>query len=489
MRITNAMMINNTLNNINKNKGQMDKLNTQLSTQKKIQRPSEDPITAIRSLRYRSTLSEVEQYLDRNIPDARSWLEITDDALENTESLVEDIVYYCQQGSNGINDTANRATIVETLSQYRNQIYADANADVAGRTIFTGYKTDSTLTYTEDEPLTSFSITQNLTAEEIDRFSMVTNSVDVTGINATNIPVSVAGYNTPNYESVYRLRLGYSDLETTNISIDIGGVAVNPADIQTRLSTASNAYTPGADEICYVYDTGELIFGSNMYNSAVTGNTIDVTYTKTGFLKNELRPENYFDCTDITDPLNTVSYTKATQDINYTVNFNQTLKVNTEGKEVFTHDMTRDIDDLSEAVSNVKDIEDKIVKLQELLETQTSGTAQYNSLVSLIELSNVELDYAKENMQQMFEKTITKFQEHQERVSLKKSDNGARSKRLDLNEERLKSQATSVTKLKTANEDVDLTAVAVEISEAENIYDASLAAAAKVVQKTLLDFI
>ena len=489
MRITNAMMINNTLNNINKNKGQMDKLNTQLSTQKKIQRPSEDPITAIRSLRYRSTLSEVEQYLDRNIPDARSWLEITDDALENTESLVEDIVYYCQQGSNGINDTANRATIVETLSQYRNQIYADANADVAGRTIFTGYKTDSTLTYTEDEPLTSFSITQNLTAEEIDRFSMVTNSVDVTGINVTNIPVSVAGYNTPNYESVYRLRLGYSDLETTNFSIDIGGVAVNPADIQTRLSTASNAYTPGADEICYVYDTGELIFGSNMYNSAVTGNTIDVTYTKTGFLKNELKPENYFDCTDITDPLNTVVYTKASQDINYTVNFNQTLKVNTEGKEVFTHDMTRDIDDLSESVSNVKDIEDKIVKLQELLETQTSGTAQYNSLVSLIELSNVELDYAKENMQQMFEKTITKFQEHQERVSLKKSDNGARSKRLDLNEERLKSQATSVTKLKTANEDVDLTAVAVEISEAENIYDASLAAAAKVVQKTLLDFI
>lgn len=489
MRITNAMMINNTLNNINKNKAQMDKLNTQLSTQKKIQRPSEDPITAIRSLRYRSTLSEVEQYLDRNIPDARSWLSITDDALENTEGLVEDIVYYCQQGSNGINDTSNRATLVETLGQYRDQIYADANADVAGRTIFTGFKTDSTLTYTADEPATAFSITQDFTAEDIKNFNMVTNSVDTSAINATNIPVSVVGVGTPNYESIHRLRLGYDNLETTNMNIEVGGVAVPAANIQTRLSSASNAYTPGANEICYLSDTGELIFGTNMFANAVTANDISVTYEKSGFLKGELKPENYFNCTDITDPLNPVVYTANQQDINYTVNFNQTLKVNTEGKDVFTHDMTRDIVDLSVAVTKVKDVEDKITKLKELLATQTEGTPQHNALSSLIDLSDVELDYAKENMQLMFEKTITKFQDHQERVSLMKSDNGARTKRLDLNEERLKSQATTVTALKTKNENVDLTAVAVEISEAENIYDASLAAAAKVVQKTLLDFI
>ena len=206
-------------------------------------------------------------------------------------------------------------------------------------------------------------------------------------------------------------------------------------------------------------------------------------------MKGELKPENYFDCTDITDPANPVVYTYNQQDINYTVNFNQTLKINTEGKDVFTHDMTRDVDDLSNAVKGVQDIEDKITKLEGLLATQTTGSAEYEALETLIELSTVELDYAKENMQQMFEKTITLFQNHQERVSLEKSDNGARMKRLDLNEERLKAQGTTVTTLKTTNEDVDLTAVAVEIAEAENIYDASLAAAAKVVQKTLLDFI
>ena len=44
MRITNGILINNSLNNINNNKTNMDTLNTQLASEKKIQRPSDDPI-------------------------------------------------------------------------------------------------------------------------------------------------------------------------------------------------------------------------------------------------------------------------------------------------------------------------------------------------------------------------------------------------------------------------------------------------------------
>ena len=51
MRITNTMMINNSLANIAVNKNQLSTLDTQMSTKKKINRPSEDPIIAIRALR------------------------------------------------------------------------------------------------------------------------------------------------------------------------------------------------------------------------------------------------------------------------------------------------------------------------------------------------------------------------------------------------------------------------------------------------------
>ena len=59
-------MQNNSLYNINNNKLLQDKLSTQMSTQKKITRPSDDPVIAIRALRLRTNVSELTQfYRDR----------------------------------------------------------------------------------------------------------------------------------------------------------------------------------------------------------------------------------------------------------------------------------------------------------------------------------------------------------------------------------------------------------------------------------------
>ena len=75
MRITNNMMLHNTSMNINGNKGNVLDLNSQMTSQKKIQRPSDNPVIAIRSLRLRTSLSKINQYYDKNIPDVETWLE------------------------------------------------------------------------------------------------------------------------------------------------------------------------------------------------------------------------------------------------------------------------------------------------------------------------------------------------------------------------------------------------------------------------------
>lgn len=48
MRVTNNMITSNTKSNINANKVLVDKYNTQMTTQKKINKPSDDPVIAIR---------------------------------------------------------------------------------------------------------------------------------------------------------------------------------------------------------------------------------------------------------------------------------------------------------------------------------------------------------------------------------------------------------------------------------------------------------
>ena len=90
MRITNKIVQNNSLYNININKTNEDTLNTMTSTGKKITRPSDDPVVAIRALRLRSNVAQLSQYYEKNAKDASSWLQVTEDALSTVTSVLTD---------------------------------------------------------------------------------------------------------------------------------------------------------------------------------------------------------------------------------------------------------------------------------------------------------------------------------------------------------------------------------------------------------------
>ena len=61
--------------------------------------------------------------------------------------------------------------------------------------------------------------------------------------------------------------------------------------------------------------------------------------------------------------------------------------------------------------------------------------------------------------------------------------------RLNLTKSMLTEQKTNFQNLKSQNEDIDLEEVIVGYSSAQLVYNASLTAASKVVQQTLLDFL
>ena len=100
MRITNKIMQNNSLYNINNNKILQDRLSTQMSTQKAITRPSDDPVVAIRALRLRSSVSELTQYYKKNAPDAQSWIEVTGKGLSTVTDILTDMNKQANKGAN-----------------------------------------------------------------------------------------------------------------------------------------------------------------------------------------------------------------------------------------------------------------------------------------------------------------------------------------------------------------------------------------------------
>ena len=147
MRITNTMMTNNTMRNVNKSKNTLYTAEEQMSSQKRISKPSDDPIIAIRALSLRTSLSEVTQYLKKNVPDAESWIKLTETSLDNVNRYLSDIYEYCNQGSSDSFTTTNRQALMQSINQLKDSIYSEGNADYSGRYIFTGYRTDDSLTF------------------------------------------------------------------------------------------------------------------------------------------------------------------------------------------------------------------------------------------------------------------------------------------------------------------------------------------------------
>ena len=99
------------------------------------------------------------------------------------------------------------------------------------------------------------------------------------------------------------------------------------------------------------------------------------------------------------------------------------------------------------------------------------------------------LTYAKDKEQKLFEKGISTFQKHLDDASLCITDCGTRSSKLALIKNRMENQKTTFDTLKSENEDVDITEVAIHLNSAELTYNAALMATGKVTQSTLLNYI
>ena len=87
MRITNNMIVNSYLTSFNSALERQNKLQEQLSDGKAIHRPSDDPVRAVRSLKYNTNLAENVQF-DQNVKDATSWMGTTDSAISEMNSIM-----------------------------------------------------------------------------------------------------------------------------------------------------------------------------------------------------------------------------------------------------------------------------------------------------------------------------------------------------------------------------------------------------------------
>jgi len=142
MRVTNNMMINNFLINLNKNTERMDRFQRILASGKLIQYPSDDPVGTVTVMKLKKDVSSIDQY-QKNVDDANSWLELTDTSLSNITDILNRIRELAVQGSNGTNSPSDTQAIASELVQLKEQLVNIGNTRYSDRFIFGGMNTTS----------------------------------------------------------------------------------------------------------------------------------------------------------------------------------------------------------------------------------------------------------------------------------------------------------------------------------------------------------
>lgn len=141
MRVTNRMMNNTLLLNLNRGLARLERINNQLGTKKKINRPSDDPVKTGVILRTSTSIRETEQYI-RNLDAAVSWLDAADVILQDVVSVIHRAKELAVAGASTHLDETARQALADEIAQLHDNLLQLANSTHGGRYLFAGQHTD-----------------------------------------------------------------------------------------------------------------------------------------------------------------------------------------------------------------------------------------------------------------------------------------------------------------------------------------------------------
>ncbi|WP_394188501.1 flagellar hook-associated protein FlgL [Paenisporosarcina quisquiliarum] len=144
MRVTQSMLSGNMLRNLSNSYTKMGELQNQITTGKKVNRPSDDPVVAMKGIALRSSLEKVEQF-QRNLGEVHNLLDSSDDALDKVGSAMQRVNELMVQASSDTTTNDDREKIESEISQIRTHIQNISNTKVGNKYIFSGTKTTTPL--------------------------------------------------------------------------------------------------------------------------------------------------------------------------------------------------------------------------------------------------------------------------------------------------------------------------------------------------------
>lgn len=116
-------------------------LQEKVSTGKSINRPSDDPLGLVQSHNYKTGIARSDMYI-RNMDDAKAWMDTTENVMNSAMDTVQNIRALTVKLADEINYTTDdRDRLTAIVNTALDELVAKSNTRLAGRFIFSGYRT------------------------------------------------------------------------------------------------------------------------------------------------------------------------------------------------------------------------------------------------------------------------------------------------------------------------------------------------------------
>jgi flagellar hook-associated protein 3 FlgL len=184
MRITDSFRYRTVIQNLNVSRERMTKLQEQLASGKRINRPSDDPEAMANAMRLKTTLDSNEQF-QTNISDATTQLTAQEEALDQVYEVLVNLKEIALEGAS--DSITVRGSLAQQLDLMLKNVLEIANTKYNGKYIFGG-----TETLSQPFTLNENVLSHNLDDKVVDyrgNYGQVNRQIN----EETSIPVNLHG--------------------------------------------------------------------------------------------------------------------------------------------------------------------------------------------------------------------------------------------------------------------------------------------------------
>lgn len=143
-RISNNYIRNNFMHNVNRQQTNLEEVNRQIASQKKLSLPEDDPVAVAELMFQRSRMNDIERY-ERNIDFSKGRLDLMESKMGEVNNLLHRARELAIQGANGIYTKEETQKMGAEVNQILEQVVQLANSKYKGQSLFGG-------THSQEEP-------------------------------------------------------------------------------------------------------------------------------------------------------------------------------------------------------------------------------------------------------------------------------------------------------------------------------------------------